>query len=754
MLVLLTRGMLSLAFNIQPAKSEWTGTVYIRADGSIDPPDAPIQRDGNVYTLTGNITSNADGIVVERDNIVIDGLGHLLQGPGSHGIDLSSGTNITVKNLQITKFSHGVWLNRSINCVISRNNITNNQWTGVVLLNSSNNTIEGNTVVANINVGIQIDDSSNNILSGNNITNNSLGLWLIYSSNNTVSANNITNNTNAGVQLSFSPNNTVLDNRFVNDGLIVRDDSRLWKPRSKSYFNVVEGNLVNGKPLIYLEGASNLALEEEEAGQVILVHCSGIRVENLSLSNTTVGIQLWQTNNTIIRNNVVANNRAGIQLDTSSNNNISRNSITNDAGGIWLGYSSNYNSIYKNEITTNGAGIRIWDSGNNVISGNNITNNEDGICLSYKSSNNKFYHNNFIDNIQQAYIEEPGYANVWDDGYPSGGNYWSDYNGTDFYSGPYQNETGSDGIGDTPYIIDENNQDHYPLMRTWPPQEHELNVSLTAPTYLQLGGSIWLNATVKNEGLNNETSVRLSLLINSTTANSTTIPLLRAGSSYTLTYPWTPTAKGTYNVTAYVEPVSGETSIENNQMTKIVTVSPPPEVGVKAGDWIKIDYTVSGWPSGQPYPEWLKVEFLTVEGINITVCVTMHMSDGTEQSDTVPVIVGAGGGEAFGLSGFVIPANLTIGDSVYISGYGNVTLAGETTRTYAGASRTVVYASFSQYGTQLTYYWDKQTGVMVEASTTSGSVTATAKATETNMWQAAPSGFPIEPIHIIAQSYS
>jgi len=171
------------------------------------------------------------------------------------------------------------------------------------------------------------------------------------------------------------------------------------------------------------------------------------------------------------------------------------------------------------------------------------------------------------------------------------------------------------------------------------------------------------------------------------------------------------------------------------------------QVGVEAGDWIKVEYTVSGWPSGQPYPEWLKVEFLSVEGINVTVRVTMHMSDGTEQNATVPVDVVAGG-QAIGLSGFVIPANLTTGDSVYITGYGNVTIAGETTRTYAGASRTVVYASFSQYGTQLTYYWDKQTGVMVGGSTTSGSITATAKATETNMWQAAPSGLPIEATYL------
>ena len=366
----------------------------------------------------------------------------------------------------------------------------------------------------------------------------------------------------------------------------------------------------------------------------------------------------------------------------------------------------------------------------NSISGNNIANNQYGIYC-WGSSNNVIYHNNFIDNSQQVYFWEAGYANVWDDGYPSGGNYWSDYAGVD---------ADGDGIGDTPYVIDENNTDRYPLMSLWIPPEHDLVVSITAPASLSLGDSSSLKATVTNQGSNDEATVELSLLINGSVSNSTTIPILQSGSSYTLTYLWTPTEQGTYNVTAYARPVPGEASVENNQMTKFVTVSTaptPPEVqvGVKAGDWIKLEYTVSGWPAGQPYPEWLKIEFLSVEGTNATVRVTMHMSDGTEQNDTVPITIG-GGGEALGLSGLVIPANLTVGDSVYISGYGNVTLAGETTRSYAGASRTVVYASFSQYGTQLTYYWDKQTGVMVEASTTSDSVTATAKATETNMWQA------------------
>jgi len=164
-------------------------------------------------------------------------------------------------------------------------------------------------------------------------------------------------------------------------------------------------------------------------------------------------------------------------------------------------------------------------------------------------------------------------------------------------------------------------------------------------------------------------------------------------------------------------------------------------VGIKAGDWIKYEYTISGWPSDQPYAEWMKLEFLSVAGTSATVQVTLHMSDGTEPSETVPVDIAAGGGEAFGFSGFVISTNLTTGDSIYMSGFGDVAIEGETTRTCAGARRTVVYASVSQSipyqgEVQFTYYWDKLTGVMVEASMTYADITSTDKATETNMWEA------------------
>lgn len=166
------------------------------------------------------------------------------------------------------------------------------------------------------------------------------------------------------------------------------------------------------------------------------------------------------------------------------------------------------------------------------------------------------------------------------------------------------------------------------------------------------------------------------------------------------------------------------------------------QVGVKTGDWIRYDYTISGTPPGS-MPQWIKAEFLDVIGTTATVRVTMHMSDGTEQNQTMTIDVATGMGTTT-FQGLVIPANSSVGDTIYISGYGNLTIVGETTRTYVGASRTVVYANFSQSGTQLTYYWDKQTGVMAEASVTSGTMTGTAKPTATNMWQAQL--FGLDPI--------
>jgi thermitase len=102
--------------------------------------------------------------------------------------------------------------------------------------------------------------------------------------------------------------------------------------------------------------------------------------------------------------------------------------------------------------------------------------------------------------------------------------------------------------------------------------EHELVVSLEAPRRLNPSESTLLNATVFNRGRNNETDVELQLFIDGVLVDSATIPELSVDHSYTLSYPWTPTVQGVYNVTAYAPPISGDEFTQNNIAKKTVTV--------------------------------------------------------------------------------------------------------------------------------------------------------------------------------------
>jgi len=187
---------------------------------------------------------------------------------------------------------------------------------------------------------------------------------------------------------------------------------------------------------------------------------------NNMLENIECSVHLeYSWGNNISGNNIAANTYYGISLKGSSGNNISENQLTNNWCGIWLTYGSSGNIISGNKVANNFRGISLDYSPRNNITENNIANNEWGILLYGYSPGytNRIYHNNFINNTNQAQVTV-GYENVWDDGYPSGGNYWSNYMGVDEKSGPNQDEPGSDGIGDTPHIIDANNRDRYPLM--------------------------------------------------------------------------------------------------------------------------------------------------------------------------------------------------------------------------------------------------------------------------------------------------
>jgi parallel beta-helix repeat protein len=195
--------------------------------------------------------------------------------------------------------------------------------------------------------------------------------------------------------------------------------------------------------------------------------------ENNILYNDPYGVFFWDSTNCTVHGNNITNNFDGAVFYRQSDFNyiVLNNIIANDEVGIWFDNSSHC-YVCSNVITYNPDGIVLSDSLSNQIYQNAIGNNRYGVVLE-DSSDNKLYHNNFTDNSwAHAYVPTSGYANSWDDGYPSGGNFWDDYDGVDYYSGPNQDQPGADGIGDTAYVIETDNIDYYPLMNRnlydWP----------------------------------------------------------------------------------------------------------------------------------------------------------------------------------------------------------------------------------------------------------------------------------------------
>lgn len=204
-----------LAVSKTPAR---INTTYIRADGSIEPQTDLIRRDGDTYVLLGNIFGS---LVVERDNIVIDGGGFTIRGYGADYLgEREYAGSIEEGNMTIPIYRYKD-ANTSIIGIISlaeRLTVMNLKitefWCGIHLMYTSDNRILGNEIINNTQ-GIMINYSSNNTISNNMISTNSQGLTLL-TSHDTVENNTITNNTEYGIKLSWAFNkvskNTLMNN--------------------------------------------------------------------------------------------------------------------------------------------------------------------------------------------------------------------------------------------------------------------------------------------------------------------------------------------------------------------------------------------------------------------------------------------------------------------------------------------------------------------------------------------------------------
>jgi len=199
---------------------------------------------------------------------------------------------------------------------------------------------------------------------------------------------------------------------------------------------------------------------------IALNHVINCNVHGNTITDNSFGIILSSSdNNSIVENNITANRHHGIGLwDSSNYNNVFGNKITsNYYAGIEIYYSDS-NLIMRNVIAANGVGgIYVTESSRNTITENNFTQPSGlgSIEVQHSSSYNMIFHNNFYANDRfQASVDADCHGNLWDNGCPSGGNYWRNCTGKD--------ENG-DGICDSAYVIDGNNKDNYPLISPWSP---------------------------------------------------------------------------------------------------------------------------------------------------------------------------------------------------------------------------------------------------------------------------------------------
>ncbi len=384
-------------------------------------------KNNNVYNLELDVSSY---------NIIQN---NTFSSAGWNSVVLSSGSqfNIFSQNMiEETDAGHGVLIADSDNNVFRSNTIRNNSllydysYAGFFADTVSNLTLIDNLLSGNNNYGIYIYDCDNSNFSNNTITNTldpqdagySVGFYLESSASNTLENNTIADNEHRGIFLQSSRYNTLSNNNITgnpyNFGATVSSTSNYFV----NYID--ESNLLDGKPIIYLMDGVGITINEtSNAGVVYCISCENVTVENLTLTNNSYGIVLYDSINSTIRENSVVSCEEGIFLIISNNNTITCNNVSENLKyGIRV-RSSDFNNIYFNDFANNG--------------------NSD-----YRSDTSTTYWRSPVELL-----------------YFFGGNQYISYLGNDWnlYAGTDAN---GDGIGDSSYTISgDTNDDDYPLIQ-------------------------------------------------------------------------------------------------------------------------------------------------------------------------------------------------------------------------------------------------------------------------------------------------
>jgi parallel beta-helix repeat protein len=583
-----------------------------------------IGEDVSTTIIDGNNTGHVINVV--RDNVNITGFtvqrsGNMQSPTFDAGICLNGTVGCIISEiLAIDNGFCGISLQCSQHNIVAQNNLSGVGYFGIWLRNSSENTVSRN-MIDNKYGGITSHQSSNyNNITENVISNSDYGMFYHAGpSYNNICGNNISTIAVEGIELQEAASfNTVAQNNVIGCGVGIN----LIGPNCN---NSISGNsLVGCHSGIRIQDAGyteiynntiahNYGSDEWDAG-VRLDSAAYSRIYSNEITDNGRGIVLYISSSYVsIYNNNVTSNDYGIRVAMGGSNyvNVSENYVANNRGygidvtgfggvgesnyatiarnlimnntfeAVGLGIGSNYNTVFQNNMIGNGhAAVTLERYSNyNTIIQNNMIENAYGICFdlyTINSTQNTIINNNMISNTQQVRIA-PGSVNEWNGSYDSGGNYWSDYIDKDSFSGPLQNETGSDGIVDTPYLIDANNKDKYPLMKPYGgPRDVGAIVSISK-TVLAEGYSttVAFNVTTINYGAQAE-DFNFTFSMPGTPEFETEITLgNRKSTTFTFTLNTTGFPVGNYTISSFVSTVPGETDTQdNNHIIQLRVVIP------------------------------------------------------------------------------------------------------------------------------------------------------------------------------------
>jgi parallel beta-helix repeat protein len=376
-------------------------------------------------------------------------------------VDLSA-NNVTVAGFTIRNGGYGlspfdscVYGNDRSGVLIENNTIMNAS-NGIIFYGFSNSTMAHNLVEECGLMGLHVDGNSIGCeIVDNTVTGCLEGVEIERSAGDVVEGNQLLYN-NASMVL----NSCIGPNVFVKNNMTSEWYNLIVTGSSIEAFvqNMDTSNVANDRTVYYLTNSHDLIVDPNDyadIGYLAVVNCTSVTVKDVDLSFNKDGLLIAQSTNCTVSNVTLSGNR----------------------GPLLQG------------------GLTFFKSDYNVVVDSRIINNSVGICF-YQSNENLLYHNSLIDNDRQVVSnfnspfsppQSSCSVNKWDNDFE--GNYWSSYTETD---------SNHDGIGDSPYTIDENNTDNHPLMGTF--QSFNVSVWKSSPPRFEQVEMI-SNSTIESVGL-------------------------------------------------------------------------------------------------------------------------------------------------------------------------------------------------------------------------------------------------------------